>query len=69
MSRIGKLPVQIPAGVTITVDNGVVKVAGPKGNLEQPVLDQVTISVENDQLVVARKNDEKMARSQHGLIS
>ncbi len=68
MSRIGKLPVQIPAGVTITVDNGVIKVAGPKGNLEQPVLDQVTISVENDQLVVARKNDEKMARSQHGLM-
>lgn len=68
MSRIGKLPIQIPSGVTITVDSGLVKVQGPKGNLEQFITPNVSIKVENDQLTVARKDDSKPAKSEHGLM-
>ncbi len=68
MSRIGKLPVQIPAGVTITVDGGVIKVAGPKGNLEAMQLPQVDVKVQDTEVIVERKSDEKIARSQHGLM-
>lgn len=68
MSRIGKLPVEIPAGVTITVDGDLVKVAGPKGNLEEKLLPHVTVKVEDGVLNVARNSDEKISRSQHGLM-
>jgi len=68
MSRIGKLPVQIPAGVTITVDQGVISVAGPKGNLSQPVLSEVTVSVADGKAIVTRSSDEKVAKAQHGLV-
>jgi large subunit ribosomal protein L6 len=67
MSRIGKLPIQIPSGVTITVDNSVIVVKGPKGELSQPLLDRVKVAVEGDTLTVARQNDEKLSKSQHGL--
>lgn len=67
MSRIGKLPVQIPSGVTITVDNSVIVVKGPKGELSQPLLDRVKVAVEGDTLTVTRQNDEKLSKSQHGL--
>jgi len=68
MSRIGKLPVQIPSGVTITVEADKIKVSGPKGNLEESTLDQVKVEVEGDALTVSRLNDEKIARAQHGLM-
>lgn len=68
MSRIGKLPIQVPAGVTITVDSGVVNVAGPKGTLSTPVLPHVNIDITDGVLTVTRKSDEKMARAQHGLM-
>jgi len=68
MSRIGKLPIQIPSGVTITVDSSVVTVVGPKGTLSQFVLPEVTIQIEDTTLTVRRNNDEKLARSQHGLM-
>lgn len=68
MSRIGKLPIEIPSGVTITVDQGMVKVQGPKGELSQEVLPEVTIKIEDNQLAVNRKSDEKLARAQHGLM-
>ena len=68
MSRIGKLPVEIPAGVTITVDGDLVKVTGPKGNLEEMLLPHVTVKVEDGVLNVARNSDEKISRSQHGLM-
>ena len=68
MSRIGKLPIEIPSGVTITVDQGMVKVQGPKGELSQDILPEVTIKVEEDKLIVSRKSDEKIARAQHGLM-
>lgn len=68
MSRIGKLPIQIPAGVTITVDSDTVRVQGPKGNLEQFLTPNVTVKVEDGQAVVTRKDDSKPAKSEHGLM-
>lgn len=68
MSRIGKLPIQIPSGVTITVDSGLVKVQGPKGNLEQFITPNVTVKSEDGQLTVTRKDDSKPAKSEHGLM-
>lgn len=68
MSRIGKLPIQIPQGVTITVDSGAVKVQGPKGNLEQFITPNVTVKIEDGELTVTRKDDSKPAKSEHGLM-
>jgi large subunit ribosomal protein L6 len=68
MSRIGKLPVKIPAGVTITVDSGDITVTGPKGTLTQFQLPEVDLKVEDGEVIVTRKSDEKLAKSQHGLM-
>lgn len=68
MSRIGKLPIQIPSGVTITVDSGDVTVKGPKGELTQFITPDVTVAVEDGTLTVTRKDDSKTAKSQHGLM-
>lgn len=68
MSRIGKLPVEIPAGVTITVDNDTIKVVGPKGELSEANLPEVNVSITGSELNVERKSDEKLSRSQHGLM-
>ena len=68
MSRIGKLPIQIPSGVTITVDSGNVAVKGPKGELSQFITPDVTVVVEDGVLTVTRKDDSKTARAQHGLM-
>jgi large subunit ribosomal protein L6 len=68
MSRIGKLPIQIPSGVTITVDSGNVTVKGPKGELTQFITPDVTVAVEDGVLTVTRKDDSKTAKSQHGLM-
>ena len=67
MSRIGKLPVQIPEKVEVKVDNGLVSVKGPKGTLELQTRPEVTIEVQNNEILVTRKNDEKLSRSYHGL--
>ncbi|MBO5719534.1 MAG: 50S ribosomal protein L6 [Bacteroidales bacterium] len=68
MSRIGKLPIALPQGVTVTVDaNNLVTVKGPKGTLTQQVNPGITVSVEDAQVVVTRATDEKEHRSQHGL--
>lgn len=67
MSRIGKLPIQVPSGVTITVDDHNVTVVGPKGTLTQFLLPQVTIKVEGEQAIVTRANDEQIAKANHGL--
>lgn len=67
MSRIGKLPIEIPSGVTITVDSEVIGVKGPKGELTVPLLSDVNVSQEDGALTVTRKNDERIARAQHGL--
>lgn len=68
MSRIGKLPVEIPAGVTITVDQDVIKVTGSKGSLETKKLPHVDVAINENTLTVTRKSDEKIARAQHGLM-
>lgn len=67
MSRIGKLPIEIPSGVTITVDSDVITVKGAKGELTVPHLSEVTVSLEDNQAIVTRKSDEKVSKSQHGL--
>jgi len=67
MSRIGKLPIQVPSGVTITVDTDVLTVVGPKGQLVVPHLSDVTVALEDGFAVVTRKDDERVARAQHGL--
>lgn len=68
MSRIGKLPIQIPSGVTITVDDHHVTVAGPKGTLTQFTLPFVKVTVEDNVATVTRENDEQIARAGHGLM-
>jgi len=69
MSRIGKLPITIPAGVSITVDNdkNLVTVKGPKGELTQSVNPAIKVEVENGEVTVTRPNDEKQNRAFHGL--
>ena len=67
MSRIGKLPIDVPAGVTITVDTDVITVEGPKGKLTVPHLSDVTVTLEGTQAIVTRKDDERIAKAQHGL--
>ena len=67
MSRIGKLPVLVPAGVDIDVAAELVTVKGPKGELKQPILSHVTVKLEDGQLVVTRNSDDKPGRSAHGL--
>ncbi|MGB2787005.1 MAG: 50S ribosomal protein L6 [Candidatus Saccharimonadaceae bacterium] len=67
MSRIGKLPISIPSGVTITVDSDVITVVGPKGTLTVPHLSDVTVSVDDGVATVVRKDDERIAKAQHGL--
>ncbi|HET7630156.1 MAG TPA: 50S ribosomal protein L6 [Candidatus Saccharimonadales bacterium] len=68
MSRIGKLPIQIPQGVTITVDSDAVRVQGPKGELEQFLLPEVKVKAEDGQVLVERIDDSKLAKSRHGLM-
>lgn len=68
MSRIGKLPIPVPAGVTFTVDaNNVVTVKGPKGTLSQEVNKQIKVEQVGDEIIVTRPNDSKPLRSMHGL--
>ncbi|MDP4202843.1 MAG: 50S ribosomal protein L6 [Bacteroidota bacterium] len=67
MSRIGKLPISLPKGVTVTVKDSVVTVKGPKGELSQEINPNITVSVEEAAVVVTRPNDEKENRAMHGL--
>ena len=67
MSRIGRLPIDIPAGVTITVDGQDVAVKGPKGELTLTVARPIEVKVEEAQVLVTRPDDERASRSLHGL--
>ena len=67
MSRIGKLPIAIPAGVTVTLKDDVVTVKGPKCELSQYVNPLITVAVEDNTVIVSRSSDEKQERSLHGL--
>ena len=68
MSRIGKLPIKVPSGVTITVDADQISVSGPKGNLSQFTMPGVTATLDGDTLVVTRESEAKEHRSKHGLM-
>mgnify|MGYP003412242929 FL=1 len=68
MSRIGKLPINIPAGVTVTVGAGnEVVVKGPKGELKQVVNPIINVEVNGNEVVLTRPNDEKQSKAMHGL--
>ena len=68
MSRIGKLPVVIPAGVDVKLEDGnVITVKGPKGTLTRKLVDDLTIAVEDGQVVVTRPSDLKRYKALHGL--
>ncbi len=67
MSRIGRMPIVIPAGVTVKVDGNLVSVKGPKGELSRTVPKDMIIEIENNTIFVKRPSDEKEHRSLHGL--
>ena len=67
MSRIGRKPVVVPAGVEVTVNGNVVTVKGPKGQLEQEISKNLTVEVKEGEVVVTRPTDNREDRSQHGL--
>ena len=67
MSRIGKLPVNIPAGVTVVVKDNLVTVKGPKGELTQTIHNNIKVEVEGNVCRVIRPDDEKENRAMHGL--
>ncbi|GLI27967.1 50S ribosomal protein L6 [Agromyces rhizosphaerae] len=67
MSRIGRLPIDIPAGVTVSVDGRQVTVKGPKGELSLVVAAPIEAKVEDGQVLVSRPDDERESRSLHGL--
>ena len=68
MSRIGRMPIAIPAGVTVTIaENNHVTVKGPKGTLERTLPAELTIKQEGEEIVVTRPNDLKRNKSLHGL--
>lgn len=67
MSRIGRKPINIPAGVEVKLDNGVITVKGPKGTLTREVHPNMTINIEDGVITVTRPNDEKENRALHGL--
>src|SRR3954451_16208396 len=67
MSRIGKQPITVPAGVEVTIDDRHVVVKGPKGTLEHDLPETITVARDGDDLVVTRPDDERENRSLHGL--
>ena len=67
MSRIGKAPVAIPSGVTVTVEPGVIKVKGPKGELEQKFDTAIGVTVEENEVLFTRPSDQPDHRAKHGL--
>jgi len=68
MSRIGKQPISIPSGVTITVDDNFIVVKGPKGELSQFMMPGIIVNVEGDSVIVTRESDVREHRSKHGLM-
>lgn len=68
MSRVGRSPITLPAGVTVLVNNDLINVTGPKGTLEKKILPEVTIKTENNVLTVSRHNDLPLSRARHGLM-
>ena len=67
MSRIGKMPVTVPTGVEVKIENNVVSVKGPKGELQQEISNRVNVELKDGVINVTRDNDQKESRSLHGL--
>lgn len=67
MSRIGRMPVNLPAGVDVNIDNGLVTVKGPKGELTQQFNTNITLDMKDGVINVTRPNDQKENRALHGL--
>jgi large subunit ribosomal protein L6 len=68
MSRVGKLPIGVPSGVTITVDPDTITVSGSKGTLTQFTMPDIIVTQEGDQVVITRANNEPKIRAKHGLM-
>ncbi len=68
MSRIGKLPIAMPSGVTVQVGEQEVSVQGPKGKLSQALVSDVRVEIEDGHVVVHRENDARQTRANHGLM-
>ena len=67
MSRIGKLPIAVPAGVTVTIKDNVVSVKGPKGELSQAIHEDINVELKDGEIHVTRPSDDREHRAQHGL--
>ena len=67
MSRIGRMPIDIPGGVEVKIDGQAVSVTGPKGELSLTVASPIEVAIEDNQVVVTRPDDERSSRSLHGL--
>src|SRR4051812_14365777 len=67
MSRIGKQPVPVPSGVKVNIADGLVRVEGPKGKLQQAIHPNMTVASDGKQVTVTRPNDERLNRALHGL--
>jgi large subunit ribosomal protein L6 len=67
MSRIGKMPINVPNGVDVVIDGARVRVKGPKGQLEHEIVGDVTVARDGDALLVSRADDSRANRSLHGL--
>ncbi|MBQ9764037.1 MAG: 50S ribosomal protein L6 [Phascolarctobacterium sp.] len=67
MSRIGKMPITVPAGVTVTIEDNFVTVKGPKGELSRQINKNMKLTMDNGVITVERPNDEKENRAMHGL--
>jgi large subunit ribosomal protein L6 len=67
MSRIGKHPIPVPKGVTVTIDGNNIRVKGPKGELERNINPEMKIALESDQVTVSRPSDEANHKALHGL--
>lgn len=68
MSRVGKMPIPVPSGVTFEIKDGLAIVKGSKGELSQPILNGVSVTQDGDTLVVSRTSDDRYIRANHGLM-
>ncbi len=67
MSRIGKLPVEIPSGVEVKIDGNLVTAKGPKGEESIEIRHEIEVKIDGNQIILTRKNDDRKSRSLHGL--
>lgn len=68
MSRVGKSPITVPSGVSVTIADDAITVSGSKGTLSQFTMDNITVAQEGEQIIVTRANDEPKIRAKHGLM-